>query len=159
MTRYQVLPNLAFGNGSACTRVTSGVVAVVHACKEPCHRDAVGYSSRSLPNTHPNYLVLESEYHLFLNLIDPPRPLFMMQSFDSFFAFVDKHIEEREVVIHCNQGESRAPSLALLYAAKRSERFPNESYALAARAFQAEFVYNPGRGIHSWLATHWTELG
>lgn len=83
----------------------------------------------------------------------------MMQSFDSFFAFVDKHIEEREVVIHCNQGESRAPSLALLYAAKRSERFPNESYALAARAFQAEFVYNPGRGIHSWLATHWTELG
>lgn len=156
---HQVMPNLSFGNESACTHDSSGQVAVVHACKEPCHRSAVGYTSRSLPRSHVNYLVLEDEYHLYLNLIDPPQPLFMMPSFVAFFAFVDKHIGHREVMIHCNQGESRAPSLALLYTAKRFGRFPAESYLVAAQAFRGEFPYNPGLGIQSWLISNWVGLG
>lgn len=155
----EVIPNLLFGNESACTHQADGSVAVVHACKEPCHRRAVGYTQRSLPKNHPNYLVFETDYHLFLNLIDPPLPLFMLPSFEAFFAFVDKHIDERRVIVHCNQGESRAPSLALLYAAKRADRFPDDSYGAAALAFRKEYPYNPGRGIQTWLAAHWGELG
>ena len=155
---HQLLPNLFFGNESACTLDASGAVAVVHACKEPCHRAAVGYSNRSLPNTHPNYLILEREHHLFLNLIDPPAPLFMMPSFVAFLAFVDKNIAERRVVVHCNQGESRAPSLALLYLAKRTDELPGDSYESAAQAFRERSPYNPGRGIQVWLSQHWEEI-
>jgi hypothetical protein len=156
---HRVLPKLAFGDESLCTGDPSGAVAVVHACKDPCHRGAIGYAGRGLPNTHPNYLVLETQYHLFLNLIDPPQPLFMRPSFDAFFGFVDKNIALREVLIHCNLGESRAPSLALLYASKRAGRFPGESYEAAAQAFATEFPYKPGNGIRQWLAKNWADLG
>ena len=40
------------------------------------------------------------------------------------------------VVIHCNQGLSRAPSIALLWLAKRAKAISSsESYAAAAQAF------------------------
>ncbi len=155
---HEVLPNLFYGDEFACTHDITGGVAVVHACKEPCHRRAVGYPGRTLSKNHQNYLVLEREYHLFLNLIDPPAPLFMMPSFVAFLAFVDKHIDERRVIIHCNQGESRAPSLALLYMAKRTDHLPNDSYKSAAQTFAEKHPYRPGRGIQKWLSQHWEEI-
>ena len=82
--------------------------AIVHACKSPCHQNAVGYSG-SLKNTHPNYLVLEKETDLFLNMIDPPIPLFMLPLFTSFLRFADNNWRAgKKLLIHCNQGESRA---------------------------------------------------
>lgn len=155
---HEVLPNLFYGDERVCTHDCSGNVAVVHACKEPCHRKAVGYSSRTIRKNHPHYLVMESDYHLYLNLIDPPTPLFRLPSFVAFLTFVDKHIEERRIIIHCNQGESRAPSLALLYLAKRTDRIPNDSYHAAAQAFSKEHQYRPGRGIQTWLSQHWEEI-
>jgi hypothetical protein len=149
---------LSFGNESACTHATDGTIAVVHACKEPCHRSAVGYSTRTIPSAHPNYLVLERGHHLYLNLIDPPQPLFMMPSFEAFLRFVDREIAERPILIHCNQGESRAPSLTLLYMAKRLNLLPNGSYESAATAFRQKYPYNPGRGIQTWLGTNWSKI-
>jgi hypothetical protein len=156
--RILINEQLSFGNESACTHITDGTIAVVHACKEPCHRSAVGYSTRTIPSNHPNYLVLEHGHHLYLNLIDPPQPLFMMASFEAFVKFVDREIAERPVLIHCNQGESRAPSLTLLYMAKRLATLPNDSYAVAATAFRQKFPYNPGRGIETWLTTNWSKI-
>lgn len=156
--RHVVAHNLAFGDLSICTYACSSDLAVVHACKDPCHRHAVGYSGRGLPNTHPNYLVLERDNHLYLNLIDPPGPLFMMESFVSFLAFVDKHVDEREVLIHCNLGESRAPSLALVYLAKRLNAIANDSFPSAARDFSAKYPYSPGKGIQTWLTKNWMAI-
>jgi hypothetical protein len=156
--RILINERLSFGNESACTDITDGTIAVVHACKEPCHRGAVGYSTRTISSSHPNYLVLERGHHLYLNLIDPPQPLFMLPSFEAFLKFVDREIAERPVLIHCNQGESRAPSLTLLYMAKRLNALPSDSYAAAATAFRQKYVYNPGRGIETWLTTNWSKI-
>ncbi|MCI0377723.1 MAG: hypothetical protein L0215_08965 [Gemmataceae bacterium] len=153
--KRQVLPNLTFGSEFICSLDDSGRIAVVHACKDPCHRSAVGYSERSLPSSHPHYLVFERGFHLFLNLIDPPAPLFKMASFEAFLRFVDKHIHDREVLVHCNLGQSRAPSLALLYMAKRARDLPAETYESAAKEFQERFSYSPGQGIESWLSQNW----
>ncbi len=156
----EVMEGLASGDESICTHDTSGIVAVVHACKEPCHRNAVGYTGRSLPSSHPNYLIKESDYHLYLNLIDPPQPLFMLPSFVAFMAFMDKHFGAHRVIIHCNQGESRAPTLALLYLAKRTEVIPRNSYPSAAKAFREILfpAYQPGLGIQAWLTQHWLDI-
>lgn len=156
--KYQVHDNLSFGDISCCRHINDGSIAIVHACKEPCHRNAVGYSGRSLSSSHPCYLIFESDFNLYLNLIDPPAPLFMMPSFLAFMAFVDKHIKHREVIIHCNLGESRAPSLALLYLAKRTTVLPNDSYENAAQAFAANFPYSPGQGIRLWLSKNWNNI-
>ena len=43
---------------------------VIHACKEPFHRQALGYSGRAAPKNHPEYLIARREGRLILNLID-----------------------------------------------------------------------------------------
>ena len=133
--------------------------AVVHACKNPCHQRAVKYRG-SLSQNHPHYLALEQGTDLYLNLVDPPIPLFMPSSFNSFLAFSQVQLnEDRKILIHCNQGESRAPSLALLLLAKLVGSIPNESYKAARAAFEALFNgYNPGMGIRNYLADHWSEF-
>ncbi len=153
--RHQVTDRLAYGDETCCSHDQSGQLAVVHACKDPCHRAAVGYGGRKLSSSHPNYLVLRHGHHLFLNLIDPPVPLFQPQSFVAFFEFVDEQIAERPVLIHCNEGRSRAPSLALLYSAKRLGLFAHSDYLASAQAFAQQFPYAPGAGIAKWLATNW----
>lgn len=157
MTITHVMDGLSYGDLSACA-ACGAESALVHACKEPCHRAGVGYASRSLDKDHPHYLSLEQGRHLYLNMIDPPQPLFQRASFARFFDFVDRHIETCPVLIHCNKGESRAPSLALLYMAKRGF-LPDENYAAARAAFETRFPYKPGRGIAAFLTQHWNELG
>lgn len=149
--------NLTFADISGCSHQHSDILAIVHACKEPCHRCAVSYKEKSLSPDHPHYLALTKGNHLYLNLIDPPVPLFKPDSFTAFFAFVDAQIAHRPVRIHCNKGESRAPSLTLLYRAKRG-LLPNESYKIARAAFEADNPYKPGKGIETFLEENWHKL-
>jgi protein-tyrosine phosphatase len=157
MEKVVVSYRLSFGGDKTCSVNDDGSLAVVHACRIPCHRRAVGYKN-DLADTHPNYLVREKGHHLYLNLIDSPQPLFKLASFEAFLGFVDREIRDRPVHVHCNQGESRAPSLALLYMAKRLKTLPARSYREAAAAFRERFPYNPGEGIETWLIANWRLL-
>jgi len=155
----QVQDNLFVGAENDCRR-GDGTWAVVHACKHPCHVAAVGYSG-SLPSGHPHYLVFESGDDLMLNIIDPPIPLFKPELFAAFLSFAKHKTEERRLLlIHCNQGESRAPSLALLFLAKVAHAIPDDSYASARADFEKLFpAYRPGRGIQTYLNANWQALG
>lgn len=154
---HSVAPNLFYGDLNAGHRAPTDA-AVVHACKDPCHKQAVGYDKK-IEDTHPDYLSCEHGQHLYLNMIDPPVPLFKREMFVKFFAFVDRQIAERPVVIHCNQGRSRAPSLTLLYMAKRLKLLPDSDYLSARRAFEENFPYEPGKGIETYLSSEWPLLG
>jgi len=44
--------------------------AVVHACKEPYHRQALGYRVRGAPKDHPEYLVARRGNRLILNIVE-----------------------------------------------------------------------------------------
>lgn len=136
----------------------SNDTAVVHACKTPCHQKAVGYTG-SLPTDHPNYLVLEGETDLYLNIIDPPIPLFKPVLFNRFLFFATHHWRKgKELIIHCNQGESRAPSLALLLLAHLSV-IDNSSYGAARQDFQKLYPrYQPGKGIATYFKQNWSSL-
>ncbi len=106
---------------------------------------------------HPNYLVLERKNNLYLNMIDPPQPLFKMPLFTEFLKFVKHHWnEEKNVFIHCNKGESRAPSLALLFLAKEVGEISNESFGNAKEEFKKIYpYYTPGTGIHIYINENW----
>lgn len=134
-------------------------LSVIHACKSPCHQQAVGYRG-SLPASHSNYLVLQRDHDLYLNIIDPPVPLFKAETFERFLAFArTKYDSGASVLIHCNQGESRAPSLALLFLAKHIGALPDSSYEDAKRAFERLFpTYRPGKGIQRFLAENWSAI-
>jgi len=151
----EVHPRLYVGALEDC-RAAGGGWAVIHACKTPCHQAAVGYKG-SLPKDDPSYLVLRRGDELFLNIIDPPVPLFQMQSFGAFMAFVSEQLQKDvDLLIHCNQGLSRAPSLALLAMAFRLRALPDGSYSAAREAFQIIHPgYSPGAGIARFLTDNW----
>ena len=155
----EVQQGLFVGTERDCRRGDLAM-AVVHACKSPCHTSAVGYRG-SLPSTHPNYLFVESGNDLVLNMIDPPVPLFKPEMFAAFLRFSCRQFaESRPVLIHCNQGESRAPSLALVFMAKVSHAIDDSSYASARAAFERLFSgYRPGLGIQTYLNQQWAALG
>ena len=155
----EVYERVWVANDRSC-RNGGGEWAVVHACKIPCHQRAVGYQG-SLPKTHANYLTLSNNQDLFLNIVDPAAPLFMPASFEAFLTFADRQwLAGRKLLVHCNQGESRAPSLALLFLAKRRSVLNNGSYSAARSEFEKLYPgYKPGLGIQTYLTNKWHELG
>jgi len=136
---FKIHPNLLIGAQRDCFYEQRGDWAVVHACKSPCHQKVLGYRG-SLSRNHPNYLVYENGNHLFLNMIDPSEPLFMPPLFSASLDFIDKHISKCSVLIHCNLGLSRSPSIALLFLAKRVKVINGESYWKAAQDFVKLFA-------------------
>ena len=154
----KVYERLFVGTELDCCTGTE-TLAVVHACKNPCHANAVGYRG-SLSRDHPNYLVLQNDYNLYLNMIDPDKPLFMLPLFSSFRKFASEHWDAgRSVLIHCNQGESRAPTLAMIFLAKHVGAVSSDSFVNARQDFVALYpTYRPGLGIQSYMSQNWAQL-
>ena len=92
---------------------------IVHACREPYHREALGYRGRSAPEDNPEYLVAVRGDRLILNLIDADDPAYIPKEImDRSLAFIEQSLGDRcRVLVHCNQGLSRGPSIGLLYLA------------------------------------------
>ena len=101
---------------------------IVHAAKEPWHRKAVGYTTRGAPKNHPEYLWARRTQRLALNLVDVPESKAQYIPDELLREAVDyihwAHQEKNKpVFIHCNEGKSRAPSIALLYLLKHTQLF------------------------------------
>lgn len=88
-------------------------LAIVHACKTPCHQNKVGYKN-NLESSHKNYLFSENEIDLYLNLVDM-NFIFSKYTdpiFKSTFDFIEKKRKEaKEILIHCNLGNQEVPRL------------------------------------------------
>ena len=146
--------------GELTCQLGAAELAVIHACKSPCHQRAVAYTG-SLPPQHPHYLALRHPYDLYLNIIDPPVPLFQTETFAQFLLFASEHYDRGgSLLIHCNKGESRAPTLALVFLAKHLRAIPGDSFAAARDAFASLYAgYHPGTGIQQFLGTNWALVG
>ena len=154
----KVYKNIYISDDGECQDGTDDM-AVIHACKIPCHQEAVGYTG-NLDNTDPDYLFLEEENDLYLNIIDPPIPLFKLETFIEFLKFSKKHYDSgQKIFIHCNQGQSRAPSLALLFMSKCLPIISDKSYKKARMEFKKIYPdYSPGKGIVIFLTKNWNKL-
>jgi predicted protein tyrosine phosphatase len=72
--------------------------------------------------------------------------------------FIEKYIEMNKILIHCNQGQSRSPSIALIYMARKGI-INNESYPAASKEFIKLYqYYQPGRGIAVYMNNNWDFL-
>jgi len=153
-----VYKNIFVGKEEDC-RFGQGDWVVIHACKYPCHRKAVGYTKRISPD-HPNYLFLREGQNLYLNIIDPDKPYFMNPLFTETLEFCKEFINtDKKILFHCNQGDSRAPSLALLHLSKNLNVISDSSYESAAAEYKKlDPLYNPGLGIKTYLKQHWHEF-
>lgn len=130
---------------------------IVHACKEPYHRQLLGYTTRGAPKDHPEYLMAQRGNRLILNLVDTPNPAFIPKEIiDTALYFIHKGLSEGcKVLIHCNLGESRSPSIGLLYLRIHTDILPDE-FALAEGKFREIYPpYNPSMGIRGFVVNNW----
>lgn len=130
--------------------------AIVHAAKFPYHRDFVGYTTPAAPEG-PYRLLMRKGKRLALNLIDGPDPKYVTKSMiDTAMAFIDEQLAALEgadqLLIHCNQGRSRAPTLGMLYLAPSLP----ESFEEAEAKYREIYPdYAPANGIREFARIHW----
>jgi predicted protein tyrosine phosphatase len=156
----QIYKNLFIGNDNDCKLYSNdSEFAIIHACKT-CHQKALMYS-KSLPPGNQNYLIYEVGNHLFLNLVDMPmefQPKFTHPIFEQAMRFIDKNINDKKVLIHCNQGLSRSTSLGLVWLARQGG-IMNKSYEYAAMEFMKLYPdYKPGNGVMQYMKNNWNYL-
>lgn len=98
--------------------------------------------------------------NLYLNLIDGPARYLSTPPFEAFLSFAGRHWSQGcGLLIHCNQGISRGPSLAMLFLARHSTLLPSGSYDEACAVFSRLLPgYSPGDGIRSFLREQWETL-
>ena len=133
---------------------------VIHACKEPYHRQLLGYKGRGAPKEHPEYLIAKRGNRLFLNLVDADDPEYIPKEIiDESLQFIKNALEtDDKVLVHCNQGESRSPAIGLLYLALYTDVLPRTSLADAEAKFvKIHQAYNPKGGMKGFLRAHWDE--
>ena len=130
---------------------------VVHACKEPYHRRLLGYTGAGAPKNHPEYLVARRADRLFLNLVDAPNVAYIPpEIIDAALAAIQQNIASRKILVHCNLGQSRSPSIALLYLAKFSDVFGEQGYDGALRQFQGIYPpFAPAKGMADYVRLNW----
>lgn len=132
---------------------------VIHACKEPYHRQALGYSGRGAPKDDPEYLMAKRGNRLILNLVDVDNPAYIAKEIMyEALEFIDQGlIENRKVLVHCNQGMSRSPGIGLLYLAK--EGIINNGSPENALADFLEIYpgINMAGGMRGFLEKNWNE--
>ena len=128
----------------------------VQACKEPCHRKALGYSGRSADENHPEYLIAYRERRIILNMIDPPTSKYFENIlFEKSLNFIDEHLKNgKKVLVHCNQGFSRSPSIALLYLATIN-KIESSSFENAEADFLKLYPNYKPSGIKEFLTLNW----
>lgn len=131
---------------------------VVQACKEPYHRRALGYSGRSVAQTHPEYLVAVRGNRLVLNMIDAADPKYIPEALIQVaITYIDEAITAgHKVLVHCNQGRSRSPSIALLYLHQFVAPWTETSFQTAVDEFKQLYPeFAPAEGILGYLKQHW----
>lgn len=159
--RRRIIDNLYVGTLEDCKAATGQKGwAVVHACKNPCHADQCGQKPDPAGK---DYLSKQVGDSLYLNMIDGPAQFFQLELFHTFIKFARARWEEgKKLVIHCDKGESRSPTLALLFLARVLYRIPADTYDDAWDAFQVilgpDCVYAPSKGLETWMRENWNEF-
>jgi hypothetical protein len=135
-----------------------GEWAFVHACKEPWHRQFVGYVGRGAPKDSPEFYYAIRNREIALNIVDVDNPeWFNIDMIKMAIGFIAKYSDNYNVLIHCNQGESRSPSIAMLYLATTGV-IPNTTFFDAELEFMKRYkFYNPKQGIRQHLIQNWAE--
>ena len=134
--------------------------SVVHACKEPYHRKALGYSGRGAPKNHPEYLIARRGSRLILNLIDVDDHNYIPEEiiFKAVNFIEEELSHDKKVLVHCNQGESRGPGIGIICFA-RSKAVFDLPYNSVRKEFEKVYpMYNPSLGINRFLELHWKKL-
>ena len=132
-------------------------LTVLHATKAPCwDRQAKMFAGPIIAG--PSVVVTGSE--LFFKIIDADKVTTRVSDFLFAVKWLDR--AARPVLVHCNQGGSRAPAIVFVYLARYGllDAYGEvRAYGDALDLFQQLYpAFHPGPGIERYLKDHWGEL-
>ena len=145
----KIYDNLYVGGDRDCADFKG---AIVHACQ-----------SCFVKGVHGNIgdkKVLEINNNLYLNLLDISSLSFeyAFPMIKRSMEFIDEHIKDMEVLVHCNFGMSRSPSIALLYMARKGY-INNNSFKDALKDFYEIYsYYSHGMGMYRYFDAYWQDI-
>lgn len=149
----EVAPRLFVGGGPDYEAVRDEPGWSILTCaKEPWHREALGYTGRGAPKDSKEYLFAYRFNRLILNMVDAPQFMFFNPAMvEEGLTFVSEALHYgKKVLIHCNQGNSRAPGMALLYMQRHN--LVDQHYEAALAHFKSIYpAYEPGKGIDDYV--------
>lgn len=120
------------------------------------HQSEVGWTGRGCPKDHPDYLYKHTGDALYLNMIDADEgkyfdPLMINTALD----FIWWHLDQgNKVFVYCSMGESRAPSLALMYLLQAG-LIEESSRTIAIFRERYYPKYKPRKGILEFMKRNW----
>ena len=137
--------------------------AILHCCKHPFHCQFVGYRG-SLSPSNPDYALKRIGNEMALNLVDMDKfdckyLDFNRKMFKTAFEFLDEYREKGyKLLIHCNQGESRAPTLGLLYVSYLGA-YNYAGFEESVRKLRMIYPqYAPRNNIYQTVAALWQDF-
>lgn len=145
----KIYNNLYVGNDDDCYKFNG---AIIHACQS-CF-------VRCVKRDIENIKVYENNNNLYLNLLDISSLSFgyAFPMIKRSIEFIDEHINKIKVLVHCNFGMSRSPSIALLYMARKGY-IDNTSFKNALKDFHNIYsYYSPGMGMYEYFYNYWYDI-
>ena len=106
---------------------------------------------------HPEYLIARRPGRLILNLVDVKDINYIApEIIDAALEAIHQNIGSLKVLVHCNQGMSRSPVIALLYLAKFTSAFQGQCHEEAVQKFRGFYPsYNPALGMAEYARRNW----
>lgn len=154
--------NLYIGDKSDAHYINKEDWAVIHATQTIHYRIFNWNRTTNKPDkNHPNYIKYKEGDRFSLNWVDGPAYLYKMSGPETFIEvldFIDKWIKKKKVLVHCDQGYSRSPSIGLLYLAKRSELITDDSFEKAKKEFLEIYPYYSPGGIADYIDKNWKNI-
>lgn len=129
--------------------------AILHAAKTQ-HKAICGYTTNAAPKDAEYYSARRGK-RLALNMIDAPKPEFFHKPMvDEGIAFIAEQLasikDPDQVLIACDKGQSRAPSMGMLYLAPS---LPEDFEAAEAEYRAICPQYQPANGIREFARANW----
>ena len=160
----EVAPNISIGTSDEARRIYRKEEWRLVNVAKTIHLELHGWLRAD--KYSPYYVLHEEAQWISVNWVDADRPNFFnyqnngVSVVKQVLVFIEKGLREnKKILISCDQGQSRSPSVALLYLAKVLHTIPDKSFAEAAQEFVKIYPrYQPASGISGFLAEHWTEF-
>ena len=154
--------NLFIGTLNDLPKTKNQEWAIVHATQTIHYQIFKWNRTTNKPDrNHPNYIYYEKDDRVSLNWVDGAAYLYNRSGVETFIKilnFIDKWIPQKNILIHCDQGQSRSPTLGLLYLAKRAKTISNESFLAAQKEFIQYYRYYLPSGIGEYVEKNWNKI-
>ena len=147
--------NLFIGNKDDEKNINKGDFVIIHACKS--YFDQIPKSNIYKKNTK----IKELNEELFLNWVDLPESSdFDIDTFNLALGWMkENYTTKKEILIHCDWGQSRSPTLAMVFMAKILKILPDNFYE-ALKEFKILYPeYVTPSGISKFVKENWRKLG